>query len=50
VHYIIPDHRLTYGRELSGGEWQKLAIARGFLKDSDLIILDEPTAAYMYPD
>ncbi|PFQ64409.1 ABC transporter permease, partial [Bacillus thuringiensis] len=28
------------GRELSGGEWQKLAIARGFLKDSDLIILD----------
>ncbi|EEM49107.1 ABC superfamily ATP binding cassette transporter, membrane protein [Bacillus thuringiensis serovar pakistani str. T13001] len=33
------------GRELSGGEWQKLAIARGFLKDSDLIILDEPTAA-----
>ncbi|MCI4056581.1 ABC transporter ATP-binding protein [Bacillus cereus group sp. MYBKT14-1] len=36
----IPD-----GRELSGGEWQKLAIARGFLKDSDLIILDEPTAA-----
>ncbi|KAA6467551.1 ABC transporter ATP-binding protein [Bacillus cereus] len=33
------------GRELSGGEWQKLAIARGFLKDSDLIILDEPTAS-----
>ncbi|AWQ15999.1 ABC transporter ATP-binding protein [Bacillus velezensis] len=36
----IPD-----GRDLSGGEWQRIAIARGFLKDSDLIILDEPTAA-----
>lgn len=33
------------GSELSGGEWQKLAIARGFLKNTDLIILDEPTAA-----
>ncbi len=33
------------GKELSGGEWQKLAIARGFLRDTDLIILDEPTAA-----
>lgn len=33
------------GRELSGGEWQKVAIARGLFKDSDLIILDEPTSA-----
>ncbi|MED3467490.1 MULTISPECIES: ABC transporter ATP-binding protein [Bacillus cereus group] len=33
------------GKELSGGEWQRIAIARGFLKDADLIILDEPTAA-----
>ncbi|MGY3312020.1 ATP-binding cassette subfamily B protein [Peribacillus simplex] len=33
------------GSDLSGGEWQRIAIARGFLKDSDLIILDEPTAA-----
>ncbi|OTQ85335.1 ABC transporter permease [Bacillus subtilis subsp. subtilis] len=36
----IPD-----GSDLSGGEWQRIAIARGFLKDCDLIILDEPTAA-----
>ena len=33
------------GCELSGGEWQKVAIARGLFKDSGLIILDEPTSA-----
>lgn len=33
------------GVDLSGGEWQRVAIARGFFRDHDLIILDEPTAA-----
>lgn len=33
------------GTELSGGQWQRIAIARGFFRDHDLIILDEPTAA-----
>lgn len=33
------------GTELSGGEWQRLAIARGFYRDSNMIVLDEPTAA-----
>ena len=33
------------GEELSGGEWQKIAVARGLWKDSDIIILDEPTRA-----
>lgn len=33
------------GIELSIGQWQKLSIARAFYKDSDILILDEPTAA-----
>ena len=33
------------GTELSGGQWQKLAIARAFYSDCDVLILDEPTAA-----
>ncbi|NJD90903.1 MAG: ABC transporter ATP-binding protein [Geobacter sp.] len=33
------------GSELSGGEWQRLALARAFLRNADLIILDEPTSA-----
>lgn len=33
------------GKELSHGQWQKLALARGTFKDSSIIILDEPTAA-----
>ena len=33
------------GRDLSTGQWQKLAIARGILRESSVIFLDEPTAA-----
>ncbi|MBO5206249.1 MAG: ABC transporter ATP-binding protein [Clostridia bacterium] len=33
------------GVELSGGQWQKLSVARAFYKESDILILDEPTAA-----
>lgn len=33
------------GVELSGGEWQKVALARAYMRDAQLIILDEPTAA-----
>jgi len=37
--------RFRRGVELSGGEWQKIAIARAYMRDSQLLILDEPTAA-----
>lgn len=33
------------GIELSTGQWQKLSVARAFYSDSDILILDEPTAA-----
>ena len=37
--------RFRGGVELSGGEWQKIAIARAYMRDAALLILDEPTAA-----
>jgi ATP-binding cassette subfamily B protein len=33
------------GRDLSGGEWQKIALGRAFMRDCELLVLDEPTAA-----
>ena len=33
------------GTNLSGGEWQKIAIARAYMRDASLLILDEPTAS-----
>ncbi len=37
--------RFQGGVDLSGGEWQKVALARAFVRDAALVILDEPTAA-----
>jgi ATP-binding cassette subfamily B protein len=37
--------RFDDGVELSGGEWQKIALARAYMRDAQVLILDEPTAA-----
>jgi ATP-binding cassette, subfamily B, bacterial len=37
--------RFNQGVDLSGGEWQKIALARAYMRDAQLLILDEPTAA-----
>ena len=37
--------RFEGGVDLSGGEWQKIALARAYLRNAQLLILDEPTAA-----
>jgi ATP-binding cassette subfamily B protein len=37
--------RFDNGLDLSGGEWQKVALARAYMRDAQVLILDEPTAA-----
>ena len=37
--------RFSEGVELSGGEWQKVALARAYMRNAQVLILDEPTAA-----
>ena len=37
--------RFEGGVDLSGGEWQKVALARAYLRDAQVLILDEPTSA-----
>jgi ATP-binding cassette, subfamily B, bacterial len=37
--------RFEGGVDISGGEWQRMALARAYLRDAQLLILDEPTAA-----
>jgi len=41
----VVGRRFKSGVELSGGEWQKIAIARAYMRDAQVLILDEPTAA-----
>lgn len=37
--------RFAEGLDLSGGEWQKIALARAYMRDADIVILDEPTSS-----
>ena len=37
--------RFSEGIDLSGGEWQKIALARAYMRDAQIVILDEPTAS-----
>ncbi len=45
VHQWIEHDDGTSGVDLSGGQWQRLALARNFYRDSPIVILDEPTSA-----
>ncbi len=45
VDVWMEDAEGNKGTDLSGGQWQRLALARNFFRDSPIIILDEPTSA-----
>jgi len=44
-YYQMLGRRFEGGVDLSGGEWQKIALARAYLRDAQILILDEPTAS-----
>lgn len=45
VHPWMEDEEGNPGTDLSGGQWQRLALARNFYRNSPILILDEPTSA-----
>ena len=44
-YQTLLDRQFKDGVELSGGQWQRIAVARGFYREAPLLIMDEPTAA-----
>ncbi|MCL2869675.1 ABC transporter ATP-binding protein/permease [Candidatus Saccharibacteria bacterium] len=42
---LSKDFDKDFSADLSGGQWQRLALARGFFRDANVLILDEPTSA-----
>jgi len=42
---VIDDNTREPSRELSGGQWQRITAGRGFYRDADLLIMDEPSSA-----
>ena len=45
IIYMPDGTRFDGGTDLSGGEWQKLALARAYLREAQVLVLDEPTAS-----
>jgi ATP-binding cassette subfamily B protein len=41
----VLSRRFTSGRDLSGGQWQRISVARGLYRDAPILVADEPTAA-----
>ncbi len=39
------DRTFAKGQDLSGGQWQRITAARGFLRDAELLVMDEPSSA-----
>jgi ATP-binding cassette subfamily B protein len=44
-YQTLLDRTFAHGQDLSGGQWQRITAARGFLRDAELLIMDEPSSA-----
>jgi ATP-binding cassette subfamily B protein len=44
-YQTLLDRTFAHGQDLSGGQWQRITAARGFVRDAELLIMDEPSSA-----